>query len=92
MEFKKSIVLRSCLQKLRKLLNKYKTIDDIIVFGSIVKGSSSPKDLDIALILKNSTEVSQIKENIRAISKKADIETVNSIYNPLLIALSYSRY
>lgn len=79
--------LRSYLQKLRKLLNQYKTIDDIIVFGSIVKGSSEPRDLDIALILKDETNIAEIKEDIRKISHEADIEIVNSIYNPLWVVL-----
>ena len=81
------MTLQNCLQKLKKLLNKYNTIDDIIIFGSIVKGSSSPNDLDIALILKNESEVVKIKEYIRAVSKNADIEVINSIYNPLWVVL-----
>ena len=79
--------LQTCLQKLRKLLDKFKTIDDIIVFGSIVKGSSEPKDLDVALILKNDTDIVKIKDEIREISKNADIEIINSIYDPLWIVL-----
>lgn len=79
--------LQSYLQKLKKLLNKYKTIDDIIIFGSIVKGSSEPGDLDIALLLKNEIEIKKIKEGIRLISKDTDIEVISSIYNPLWIVL-----
>jgi len=51
-------------------LNKYKTIDDIIIFGSIVKGSSEPKDLDIALLLKADIDTTKIKEGIRHILKQ----------------------
>lgn len=87
MELKKSINLQTYLQKLRKLLKKYKTIDDIIVFGSLVKGSSEPKDIDIALLLKKEDDVVKIKEEIRAKIKNADIEIINSIYNPLWIVL-----
>ena len=79
--------LQNYLPKLRELLSNYKTIEDIIVFGSIVKGSSEPKDLDIALMLKNESEVKNIKEDIRTISKDADIEIIGSIYNPLWIVL-----
>ena len=79
--------LQNYLPKLRELLSKYKTIDDVIVFGSIVKGSSEPKDLDIALMLKDESEVRNIKEDIRLISKEADIEIIDSIYNPLWIVL-----
>lgn len=79
--------LQDYLPKLRELLNKHKTIDDIIVFGSIVKGSSEPKDLDTALLLKNESDIKQIKEDTRLISKDADIEIIDSIYNPLWIVL-----
>jgi predicted nucleotidyltransferase len=68
-------------------LNKYKTIDDIIVFGSIVKGSSEPKDLDVGLMLKDESDIRNIKESIRLISKEADIEIIDSIYNPLWVVL-----
>lgn len=79
--------LQNYLPKLRELLNKYKTIDDIIIFGSIVKGSSEPKDLDLALLLKNENDLRKIKDDIRLISKNADIEIINSIYNSLWIVL-----
>ena len=80
-------MLQACLQKLRKLLNKYKTIEDIIIFGSVVKGSSSPNDLDIALILKNESELANIKGDIRSIARNVDIEIIDSIYNQLWVVL-----
>lgn len=80
-------MLRICLKKLGKLLDRHATIEDLILFGSVVKGSSEPKDLDIALILKSESELMQIKKNIREISKNADIEPVISIYNPLWAVL-----
>ena len=79
--------LQNYLPKLRELLSNYKTIEDIIVFGSIVKGSSEPKDLDIGLMLKDESEIRNIKEDIRLISKEADIEIIDSIYNPLWVVL-----
>lgn len=79
--------LQNYLSKLKVLLNKHKTIEDIIVFGSVVKGSSDPKDLDIALLTKDETSIVKIKEEIKKISKDADTEIVNSIYNPLWIVL-----
>jgi len=87
MELKKSIKLRIYLKRLRKLLNEHKTIEDIIIFGSIVKGSSEPKDLDVALLLKTKEPVRKIKESIRSIEKNADIKIVDSIYNPLWVVL-----
>ena len=79
--------LQNYLPKLRELLSKYKTIDDIIIFGSIVKGSSEPRDLDVALLLKNESDIKQIKEHIRLISKDVDIEIIDSIHNSLWIVL-----
>ena len=79
--------LQICLKKLKELLNKNKTIDDIILFGSAVKGSPEPRDLDIALILKSEIDIVKIKEEIRKISKNADIEIINSIYSPLWAVL-----
>lgn len=75
------------LKKLRRLSDKYKNIEDIIIFGSIVKGSSEPKDLDVALLVNAQIDIAKIKEGIRNICKDADIEIINSIYNPLWIVL-----
>lgn len=79
--------LQNCLPKLRQSLNKYKTINDIIVFGSIVKGSSEPKDLDVALLLKNESEITKIKDDIKKISTDIDIEIIDSIYSTLWVVL-----
>lgn len=37
-------------EDLRKLLKKYKDIEDFYIFGSFVKGKFRPSDIDIALI------------------------------------------
>ena len=79
--------LQNYLPKLRVILNKYKTIEDIIIFGSIVKGSSESRDLDVALLLKNQESIKEIKESLRFIEKSIDIEIVDSIYNPLWTVL-----
>ena len=79
--------MQTCLKKLRKLLNNYKTIDDIIIFGSIVKGSSEPKDIDLALLLKNKDELEKIKDDIREISENIDLEIIDSIYSILWVVL-----
>jgi predicted nucleotidyltransferase len=39
------------VKKLEDLLKKYKQIDDIIIFGSAVKGKEKPNDIDIAVIV-----------------------------------------
>ena len=68
-------------------MNKYKTIEDIIIFGSVVKGSSSPNDLDIALILKNESELANIKGDIRSIARNVDIEIIDSIYTCFIFSI-----
>lgn len=68
-------------------MNNYNTIDDIIVFGSIVKGSSEARDLDVALLLKNQGSIKEIKESLRFIEKNMDIEIISSIYDPLWVVL-----
>ena len=75
--------LQIYLKKLKKLLSEYKTVEDIIVFGSIAKGSSDAKDLDAALFLKNHEQIKEVKKSLRYIEKNIDIEIVDSIYNPL---------
>ncbi len=37
-------------EDLRKLLKKYKDIEDFYIFGSFVKGKFKPSDIDVALI------------------------------------------
>ncbi len=37
-------------EDLRRLLKKYKSIEDFYIFGSLVKGKFNPQDIDIALI------------------------------------------
>ena len=61
-------------KSLKLLLKKYPNINDIIVFGSSVKGKQAPKDIDIALIV-NKKEISlsgEIKEDLK--NKNLDIE------------------
>jgi predicted nucleotidyltransferase len=83
--------LKTFLKKSRELL-KDKDIDDIIVFGSTVKGSSKPHDLDVALILRDESGAARIKEDIRRFDRSADIEVVSSIRNPLWAVLMREGY
>ncbi len=39
-------------KSLKKILEKYKAIEDIIIFGSFVKDKFLPKDIDIAIIAR----------------------------------------
>lgn len=50
MESKKSFSLKTLKEDLKKLLKRYKEINDIYLFGSFVKGKFRPADIDIAVI------------------------------------------
>ncbi len=74
-------------KELKKLLNEQ--LLDIILFGSVVKGGS-PHDIDIALLLKDTTNLLAIKKKIKEIIKKeTDIQTMTleSIHTPLWLTL-----
>src|SRR3989338_1073195 len=73
--------------KLKNLLNN--NLTDIILFGSFVKGGFA-KDIDIALLLKEKTDIIIIKNKIKKIIKKPiDIQviTLDSIYLPIWLTL-----
>jgi len=69
------------------LLNK--DINDIILFGSFVKDGNA-KDIDVALVLKENSNLMDIKKKIKSILKKeADIQVIDleSIYSPIWLTL-----
>lgn len=57
------------------------------MFGSFVKGKLEPKDIDVALLIKNQDDTIKIKSDIKSILTNADIEIVDSIDSPLLAVL-----
>ncbi len=63
-------------KSLKKLLKKYKEIEDFIIFGSLVKGKYEPKDIDIAVVLdkKDVSLVGEVKEYLKI--KNLDIEMI----------------
>src|SRR3989344_2766732 len=87
MELPKSSELIEYQKKLKPFLNK--NIIDFIIFGSFVKGGRA-NDIDIAIVVKEKKEISEIKEKIRKISKKeVDLEIVDieTIHSPLWLTL-----
>ena len=68
-------------------MSEYKTLEDIVLFGSFVKGKLEPKDIDIALLMKSQADISKIKDGIKSALMNADIEIVDSIYSPLWAVL-----
>lgn len=61
-------------KSLKQLLKEYKEIEDLIVFGSVVRDKFNPQDVDIAVVVskKNVALVGEVKEKI----KNADVELV----------------
>lgn len=74
-------------KNLQKIVKEIATIDDIILFGSVVRGKENPRDTDILIIFKekiNKEEEYLIRKklekyfpNVAVISK-----TKNSLYEP----------
>jgi len=78
-------------RKLRKLPRKYK-IQDIIIFGSAVKGKTEPRDIDIALLVKEKDEKlsEKIEDEIRKIIKyKIDftVLSIEDVYSSVWLSL-----
>ncbi len=60
-------VLKNLTQSLKPLLHKYKLLEDIIIFGSLVREKAHPKDIDLALLAhtKDEPQLEKIEEEIR---------------------------
>jgi predicted nucleotidyltransferase len=87
MESRRLLEIKNYQKKLKKLLNK--DINDIILFGSFVKDGNA-KDIDVALVLKENSNLMDIKKKIKSILKKeADIQVIDleSIYSPIWLTL-----
>ena len=52
MALNKSLLLRRLKEKLKKQLKQYDDVEDIIIFGSLVKDKFKPKDVDVAIIME----------------------------------------
>jgi len=78
-------------KKLKGLLSK--DIFDIILFGSLVK-AGRPRDIDIAVIVKDKIKTIEIKKNIRSLIKNSDIEVISieSMHSPLFFTLVKEGY
>ena len=83
----KSSKLTEYKKKLKRLLDS--NLIDIIIFGSLVKGGF-PKDIDIALVVKEKIDLINLKKKIRnTIDKNLDIQIIDiwSLYSPLWLTI-----
>jgi len=75
---------------LSEIKNKFKTelkdkdILDVILFGSTIKGKTSPEDIDIAIITKNKQAINKTGFHISTINPKDFFISPPSIINTLL--------
>ncbi|MFC1800717.1 nucleotidyltransferase domain-containing protein [Nanoarchaeota archaeon] len=86
MESKKSPTLTKYQKRLKRLLDK--NVIDIILFGSFVRQGLS-NDIDIALVVKEKKDFSEIKKEIYKIIEKADIQIIDiySLYSNIWTTL-----
>lgn len=76
MASKQSLEWQKLKKSLKKLLVKYKEIQDFVIFGSLVKGKYTPKDIDVALVVdkKDISLVGEVKDQLK--NKNLDIEMI----------------
>lgn len=72
---------------LKKVAEKQKEVDDIIVFGSLVRGKKNPKDIDVIVVFKQTVrkEVEyQIRKEIEKNYKNISIisKTLKTLFDP----------
>jgi len=80
---------------LKSILRKYEGVEDIIIFGSFVKGRTFPNDVDIAFIVKNKdlSLVQPIKKTIGNENMHIKFIRVEETYsNPLFLSLLKEGY
>ncbi len=82
MALKKSWNIQKFKENCRKLL-KNKNIEDIVIFGSAVKGKENPADVDICLIGEQIT-VETVQEIEKKLQDTIKVHITKSKYNNLL--------
>lgn len=90
--------LKSLSQSLKPLLKKYELLEDIIFFGSFVKGKSKPRDIDVALLIHNKDESlineigKEISKNLQGIKADFTLFTLKDIYSEVWLSVITSGY
>ena len=80
---------------MKKILKRYDSVNDIIIFGSFVKGGGNPKDIDIAFIVKERDIklVPLIKKELAINKAHLDFITFDDVYSShLFISLLNEGY
>ncbi|MDI6737563.1 MAG: hypothetical protein QME12_03535 [Nanoarchaeota archaeon] len=90
--------LKSWSQSLRPLLKKYELLEDIIFFGSFVKGKSKPKDMDVALLVcrKDESLINEIEKeilkNLQGLKADFTVFTLKEIYSEVWLSVITSGF
>ena len=73
-------------KNLQQILKRYDFIVDIIIFGSFVKGRDTPKDIDLAFIVKEKKTqfISEIKSLIKVPNPHLEFIKVDEVYHSVL--------
>lgn len=90
--------LKSLSQSLKPLLKKYELLEDIIFFGSFVKGKSKPQDIDVALLVNRKDEgvinglEKEITKNFQGMKADFTVFTLKEIYSEVWLSVITSGY
>lgn len=73
-------------KNLKSILKKYESVTDFIIYGSFVKGRDSPKDIDIAVLVKHKDLklVPLIKKDIAIANHHLEFIELDDIYSSTL--------
>lgn len=77
---------------------KYKLIEDVIIFGSLAREKTHPRDIDIALLVheRDDRQLEQIEDELRYLIDgfKIDITilTIKDLYSPLWLSIMKEGY
>jgi len=86
-------MLKSLTLKLKPLLQKYNALRDIIIFGSLVREKSHPKDIDIAVLVCEKDEAmlekieNEIKDSFVELEIDITVLAIKDIYSPVWLSI-----
>jgi len=79
-------------------LQEYKFLEDIIIFGSVAREKTLPKDIDLAILVhaRDEAQLEKIEEEVHRVLPEYKIDvtvlTVKEIYSPLWLSIMKEGY
>lgn len=95
MTWKQSLPLPVLTSKAREFVEQEEDLLDVALYGSVMRGKSQAKDLDLAILLKNEVEAvrslelaQEFKEQVKELWETVDVKTVSlqDLLDPSFIA------